>query len=126
MNIEAFKSWLEAYRRAWEEGDPQAAASIFSADAVYCETPFDEPMRGRDAILRYWSDALGSQDQVKFSYEVLAVSEGNGIARWRASFVRVPSSAQVELDGIFLVRMNSEGQCTQFQEWWHKRERDRK
>ena len=48
--------WLDAYGRAWETKDPEAAADLFAEDATYHETPFDEPMRGRAEISGYWSD----------------------------------------------------------------------
>jgi hypothetical protein len=38
MDVETFRTWLEAHRQAWEARDPQAAASIFAADATYRET----------------------------------------------------------------------------------------
>ena len=124
MNLHTFQMWLDAYKDAWEHRDPQAAATIFAANATYRETPFDEPMQGRQAIFQYWSDVTRSQEQVKFDYEILAVAEGRGIARWRASFRRVASTAHVRLDGIFIVYVNEETVCTRFEEWWHMQEKE--
>jgi hypothetical protein len=120
MDPETFSSWLDAYGRAWETGDPQAAADLFAEDAAYYETPFDEPMRGREEIAEYWSGVPRSQDDVRFSYEILAASEG--IAHWSADFVRVPARVPVRLDGILLAKLDAEGRCTEFREWWHRRE----
>jgi hypothetical protein len=50
------------------------------------------------------------------------VTEHEGIARWRANFRRVPSKARVKLDGVFLVKLGTDGLCTEFREWWHKQE----
>lgn len=91
MDHDAFKSWLRAYGRAWETRNPEAATALFTDDAIYQETPFDQPFYGRSGILQYWSNVPRSKEQVKFSYEVLAVTETIGIARWWASFVRIPS-----------------------------------
>lgn len=76
-------------------------------------------MRGRSAIRQSWSDAVGSQDQIGFGYEVLAVTGNLGIARWWASFTDTPSQVQVKLDGIFVVVMSADNRCTKFREWWH-------
>lgn len=116
MNITAFKSWLDAYGRSWQTRDPQAATTLFAIDATYQETPFDEPMRGRAAIHEYWSNASRSQDQIRFGYEILAVTQNVGIARWWASFVSIPSGAQVKLDGIFVVSLDAENRCNAFRE----------
>jgi len=48
---------MDQYGVASETSDPAVAAALFAEDAVYQETPFDEPMRGREAIYRYWSGA---------------------------------------------------------------------
>jgi uncharacterized protein (TIGR02246 family) len=119
---EAFESWLNAYGRAWEKLDSEAFADLFTADAAYHETPFGPPVRGRAAIREYLAGAARTQERVKFSHEVLAVSGDTGIARWRASFVRVPSGAAVDLDGIFLVVLNDDNRCSEFREWWHRQE----
>jgi len=123
MNLDSFKMWLDAYGQAWESQDPQAAAKIFAADATYQETPFDEPVRGREAIFQYWLEETYEQAQVKFSYEILAVSENRGIARWQASFIRIPSKIEVKFDGIFVVYLNAENLCTVFEEWWNREEK---
>jgi SnoaL-like domain len=124
MNAESFQAWLDSYRSAWEARDPQAAQALFAEGATYQETPFDEPLRGREAVFAYWAEAPRTQDQVRFKGEVLAVSERGGVARWQASFVRVPSGVRVELDGIFLVQLDQENRCREFQEWWHRREHE--
>jgi len=43
----AFKSWLDAYGKAWETRNPEAAAALFTENGTYQVTPFLEPMRGR-------------------------------------------------------------------------------
>ncbi len=117
MDWESFEGWLDVLGRAWEDRDPEAAARLFTGDATYHETPFDEPIRGYEGILEYWSEVPRSQQDI-----LLAVTEETGIARWRSAFTRLPSNVPVELDGIFLVELNDDGLCTEFREWWHRRE----
>ena len=74
-NRETFEGWLGAYGRAWEIVDPQAAAEPFAGDAAHYEAPFGEPMRDWAEIADYRSDVPRYQDDIRFSYEVLAVSE---------------------------------------------------
>ena len=95
MNSGKFDRWVEAYGRAWETKDPEAAADLFVEDATYQETPFDEPMRGSAEITEYWSSVTGSQDEIRFSYEILAASAGEGIAHWGANFVRLANGTPV-------------------------------
>jgi len=116
----AFASWLDAYGRAWTSRDPRAAADLFAADGIYQVTPFVEPMRGREAIFDYWTHVTQTEQDIQFAYEILALTPEQGIARWRASFVRVPPGLQTKLDGIFLISLDENGRCHALREWWHK------
>lgn len=123
MTRTELQSWLKAYRRAWEMRDPEGVVELFSEDATYRETPFVEPLRGRPAIKKYWANTVQSrQEQVKFGFEILAVFEETGIARWWASFVRIGSERQVRLDGIFLLTFDAQNLCRSLREWWVKQE----
>jgi hypothetical protein len=120
MDLTTFEGWLGAYKRAWEDRDPEAAADLFAADAKYFETPFEAPARDREGIRHYWSDATRYQDGIEFSCEVLATTENAGIAHWHTGFTRLTSDSTVELDGTFLVELDADGKCAEFREWWHK------
>ena len=54
LTFTTFDTWLEMYVKASAENNPQASAELFARNAKYYETPFDEPMMGRDAIRKYW------------------------------------------------------------------------
>jgi SnoaL-like protein len=120
MESTQFQSWLEAYGRAWKDRNPQAAADLFTENGTYQVTPFVEPMRGRAAIFEYWSGVAETERDIQFGYEVLAVTQEAGIARWWASFHRVPPGLQTKLDGIFLITLDADGRCQSLREWWHK------
>ena len=122
MDREALGRWLASYGRAWMARDPEAAAALYNEDATYQVTPFDEPLRGRGAIHEYWVGVAKTEERIQFDYEILAVTEEAGIARWRASFVRVPPGLDTKLDGIFLISLDSAGRCKSLREWWHKRQ----
>lgn len=77
-------------------------------------------MCGRPAIFEYWSEVARTEVNIQFGYEVLAVTREVGIARWWASFVRVPPGLQTKLDGIFLIALDDDGHCQSLREWWHK------
>jgi len=103
--------------------DPAAATALYAENATYQVTPFDEPFRGRDAIYEYWDGVAKTQERIQFDFEILAVAAQQGIARWWASFVRVPPGGETKLDGVFLIALNSDGRCQSLREWWHKLEK---
>jgi hypothetical protein len=123
MQQAAFKSWLEAYGRAWQERNPQAAANLFTEDGTYQVTPFVEPMRGRLAILEYWSNVARTEEDIQFGFEILAATQEAGIARWWESFLIVPQGLQTKLEGIFLISLDAGGRCRSLREWWHKEQK---
>jgi hypothetical protein len=122
LTMDDFRKWMDRYGKACEDGDAQFAADLFTQDAQYCETPFAEPMIGRDAICRYWSQAVPTRRDVWFAYEILAVKENRGITLWRGKSISLRSGNEVVLDGVFLVEFAEPGKCNVFREWWHRQE----
>lgn len=117
-----FHQWMETYGRASAENDPQASASLFAQDAAYYETPFAEPMLGRDAICAYWRSAAQNLEDKESTFEILAVHGDLGIARWRSQFTVIGSGKHLALDCLFAVGFNDRGLCQTFREWWHIQE----
>jgi hypothetical protein len=79
-------------------------------------------MRGRKSIRDYWEEVARTEQDITFSYEILATTEEFGIAHWRASFERTPPGLKTKLDGIFAIRLDTSGKCTSLREWWHKQQ----
>lgn len=114
-----FEAWLRAYGRAWEGRDPAAAAHLFTEDSEYYWTPLDPPQRGRAGVAAAWEGAVSQQQDIRFTYEVLAVNGAKGIAAWRADFLRLPARAKVRIEGVLTADFAEPGQCRVFREWWH-------
>jgi len=122
MDRETFNQWLDAYGKAWANRDRLAAASLYADEATYHVTPFLEPLRGRAAILEYWTHVAKTEENIHFHYEILAIATDYGIARWQASFTIQPQALHTKLDGIFLISLDSNGRCQSLREWWHKQQ----
>ena len=121
IRFKDFQKWLRKYGDAWEQGDCDATRGLFTSDARYYETPFDNPMIGLDKIYKYWKDnAVLGQKEIHFSYDALAVHKNMGVAQWRADFIRLHTGNKVKLDGIFKVEFSNDGKCQIFREWWHR------
>lgn len=121
MNTGDLESWLRAYGEAWEARSAEAAARLFSEDALYFETPYAEPFRGRDGIGSYWSKVTADQRDVDFAADALGFAGTTGVARWSARFTLASNGAAVELNGVFLLEFAEDGLCSRLREWWHAR-----
>jgi hypothetical protein len=123
LDMASLQAWLDRYRAAWESREAARAASLFTADASYRETPFDVPMRGPEGVREYWTRVTADQRDVQFQAKPIAVSGHTGIAEWNATFKLASSGATIELDGVFVLDFDSDGLCSSLREWWHVRQR---
>jgi hypothetical protein len=119
LKIQQFAEWLDAYGQASRENDARASAELFAQDAKYYETPFAEPMIGRDAIYQYWLKGAQTLKDKESSYQILSVKDNFGIARWQSQFTVIDSGKRFALDCLFLVEFDENGHCSVFREWWH-------
>jgi len=119
ISLAEFAAWLQNYGRAWESRDSAAAARLFTTDSEYYWTPLDPPARGPAGVAAAWEAAVSQQQDVRFTFEVLAVNGAKGIASWRADFLRLPDRAKVRIEGVLTADFTAPGQCRIFREWWH-------
>jgi ketosteroid isomerase-like protein len=119
LTMSGLSNWLDAYGNAWETRDADAAARIFSADATYQVTPYEEPHRGQEGVHKYWAGVTENQRNVQFDYEAISVSGNTGIAHWSAMFDVAPDGPKLELNGIFVLEFDESGKVRQLREWWH-------
>lgn len=119
---DSFDTWVDRYGRAWEKRDAQSFSDLFTTDARYYWTPFEEPKLGREGIARAFEAATDNQQDIRFEYELLSVEAPVRLARWRCEFTRIGTGVRVHLDGILSVRMAENGLCQEFREWWHSDE----
>jgi len=135
------QDFMEGYKRAWETRDDVLLASLFAADGVYRNTPFDA-QHGHDAIRRYW-DRVKLQADITLAYDIVDDADDAGCAHWNVTYrvtsekmfamwaastgTGVPALApgeslpRLELDGLGLAKFNLQGLCTEYRIWWHSR-----
>ncbi|HEX7099301.1 MAG TPA: nuclear transport factor 2 family protein [Acidimicrobiia bacterium] len=108
--------WLEAYRRAWEERDPEAAAALFTEDAEYLDNIYGEPHRGKDGVRDYWAGVTASQGDVSVRMGK-PFGDGRRVAAefWTNMSVE---GAPVTLAGCLLLEFDESGLCRRLREYW--------
>lgn len=117
---DAVAAWLDAYGAAWEDRDGEAAARLFSEDAVYHWGPF-ETLDRRAAIAQRWAAATRDQREIRFEHTPLGTYGEQAFAHWRTTLTRASTADGVELDGIFVLRFGADGKCAELSEWWRDR-----
>lgn len=124
LNIKQFSAWIQSYENTSQENNAKASSELFAQDALYFETPFDEPISGREAIYQYWLRGAQTLQDKESSYQILSVKDNFGIARWQSKFTVIETSKRYALDCLFLVEFDGQGLCCEFREWWHLKSLD--
>jgi hypothetical protein len=88
LTRETVAVWLRAYVRAWETYDPDTVADLFSEDATYTYHPFDEPIRGRLAIVASWLEGEDPAGTYEGQYAPVAIDGNLAIANGRSRYSR--------------------------------------
>ncbi|HEX6146556.1 MAG TPA: nuclear transport factor 2 family protein [Acidimicrobiia bacterium] len=109
--------WIEAYRKAWEERDAEAAAALFTPDATYRSNIFEEPHRGRDGVRVYWESVTGTQSDARVRMGRPFV-DGARVAVEFWTNMKVDGD-DVTLPGCLLLDFDAEGLCRRLREYWH-------
>lgn len=121
MTEQQFNKWLQGLKKAWETKNPNAAINLCAEKFLWYETPFSKPLKTKKQLLKEWEGVL-NQEKISISYEILSINKNVGIARWMATFIRLPSKKKATLDGIFKVTLNQKGECIEFYQWYNSRE----
>lgn len=124
LTHEQLDGWLAAYGKAWETRSADQAVTLFTPDATYQDNPYEPPHQGHAGIHAYWAGVTKDQRNVKFGYELIAVSGSTGIAHWTAEFDVEPSKAHLSLNGVFVLEFGADGKCRSLREWWHLKAAD--
>ena len=124
MTSSDLQAWLDRYADAFVREEPDAAARLFTATATYQWGPFGGLLRGPDEIRAKWASAMDQSGPATCDFEILAVTEELGFARWLATYTYPAKRQRVRYDGVFVVRLTPDHLCSEFREWWNTHEEE--
>jgi uncharacterized protein (TIGR02246 family) len=117
MKDEDVNAWVERYVRAWNSNDPEDIHGLFSEDATYFTEPYSEPWRGWQAIIDGWLAHKDEPGQTFFEWTTLVVTPDLAIVEGRTKYHSEPPRTY---RNMWLIRLDGEGRCMEFTEWWMK------
>lgn len=129
MNHEDVQAWLDRYVRAWETYDPALIGELFSDAAEYRYHPWDEPIRGRDAIVQSWvapeGSASGRDEPGTYlgRYSPWAIEGERAVAVGESLYWTDAGRATLDqaYDNAYLLEFDPDGRCRSFTEWYIRR-----
>jgi ketosteroid isomerase-like protein len=108
------KRWAEGYQRAWEAGDPDAAAALYRPDCVFRSALFRDPEPPIEYTRRVFPEARAKD--VRFGEPV---EEGDRAAvEWWAVLV-TPDGEEETLAGCSMLRFDDDGLVVESRDYWH-------
>jgi ketosteroid isomerase-like protein len=106
-------AWIDAYERAWRTPGTEPLAHLFSDDARYRPSPYEEALRGRAAIAEFWEDERESPDEgFEMRHEIVAVEGDTGVVR-----VDIDYERGTEYRDLWVIGLAPDGRCSDFEEW---------
>lgn len=121
MDKHMVSRWLDAYVEAWKTYDRDKIADLFATDAQYRYHPYDEPVRGRDAIVESWFEDPDEPGTFEGRYEPIAVDGDVAVAVGTSSYRNATGVIDRIYDNIYVMRFDDHGRCREFTEWYAKR-----
>jgi hypothetical protein len=117
-----FQEWLDRYVDAWRTYDEKAIAGLFSQDAEYRYHPWDEPVRGREAIVADWLSDRDEPDSWTAEYRPWAIEDDRAVAVGVSRYLTADrAKVDREYHNVFLCRFDADGRCKDFTELFLKR-----
>jgi hypothetical protein len=122
MDEAGFQRWLDAYVEAWRTYEVDAIGELFSQDVEYRYHPWDEPVRGRAAIVEDWLEDRDEPDSWSAEYRPWLVAGDNAVAVGVSRYLGTDrETVEREYHNVFLCRFDADGRCHEFTELFLKR-----
>ena len=118
MDRETLQSWLDRYVEAWGSYDAEQIGGLFSDDAEYRYHPWDEPIRGRDAIVASWLEDRDEAGSWRASYAPFAVDGNDAVATGTSTYLKADGSVDRTYHNAYVMRFSDDGRCRSFTEWF--------
>jgi ketosteroid isomerase-like protein len=112
--VAVLAGWMAAYERAWASNDPDEIAALFTPDALYFTAPFREPWQGRQEIVDGWLDRKDEPGGWTFEWQPLVETSELTIVTGTTTY----SGAEGTFSNLWVLRLDEDGRCREFTEWW--------
>jgi hypothetical protein len=111
----AVSRWLAGYEAAWRTPGTGDLARLFTLDATYRQSPYEQPVAGLDAIGRMWEREREGPDEVfTLTTDIVAVDGPVAVVRAEVCYGDPPSQ---EYRDLWVIRFAEDGRCAWFEEW---------
>jgi len=119
VTAEQVQGWLDAYVAAWRSYDRDAIRALFSDDVAYWYHPYDEPIRGADAVADSWLENQDEPGSWEASYAPSLIAGNEVIATGESRYTDGEA-----FSNLWQLEFADDGRCSRFVEWFVLHPRD--
>ena len=107
--------WVTAYETAWRTPGTAGLVDLFTPDATYLHSPYEDPIVGLDQIGRMWEDEREGADEIfALSSRIVAVEGATAVVR---AEVRYGDPVEQEYRDLWVIEFDDAEKCRSFEEW---------
>lgn len=110
---------IDTFGNGWSRAKIDVLMSVFAADAVFIETPFSSPLRGRDAVLSYWKDVPYHQTEIAFTSGEIYAAGPWFSTEFRLVFRRRRTGEWIDARGAIFCETDG-SLITEMRMYWHR------
>jgi ketosteroid isomerase-like protein len=111
MDRDQVMAWVDGYIEAWRAQDTELVESLFTEDAAYRTSPYEDSKVGHDAIKAFWLSDAGQTFTVRA--EPVAVQGQSAVVRLEVGYQTPPQ----EYRDLWVLRFAADGRVSDFEEW---------
>jgi ketosteroid isomerase-like protein len=109
------EDWVASYERAWRTAGTEPLRELFTEDATYRMSPYEDPVAGLAAIGELWEAERKGPDEVfSMTSEIVAVDDDTAVVRVE---VHYGGPRDQEYRDLWIVRFGEDGRAVAFEEW---------
>jgi len=115
MDRAAVEMWVAGYEAAWRTPGTDVLADLFTADVTYLPSPWAAPLRGLEALGRFWEEERdGPDENFEMQHQIVAVDGDTAVVRLDVEY----SDDEIgRWRDLWVMAFAPDGRCAAFEEW---------
>lgn len=113
------RNLIDTFGQGWSRGNIDTLLSVFSAEAVFVETPFSTPLVGTEAIRGYWKEIPYYQSEINFTSGEIYVAGPWFSTEFKCTFRRRRTGEWVDARGAIFCELAGD-KIGEMRMYWHR------
>jgi ketosteroid isomerase-like protein len=113
------RSLIDTLAAGWSKANVDRIMSVFTEESVFVETPFSTPLRGAQAIRRWWADVPYYQSEITVTTGEIYAAGPWFSTEFKATFRRRRTGEWVVARGAIFCETEGD-RISEMRMYWHR------